>query len=92
LNEKYFGNGTALSWILRPFPIWTAGYKASTDPRGSCHIGTRRGTGIKFMLRYKTQCFGRLPGLIFTNSRVVLKITGNSLSAKERIKIREFWS
>ena len=38
------------------------------------------------MLRYKTQCFGRLPGLIFTNSRVVLKITGNSLGHKRKSK------
>lgn len=32
------------------------------------------------------QCFGRLPGLVFTNSGIVLKITGNSLGCKKKGK------
>lgn len=38
------------------------------------------------MLRYKMLCFGRLPGLVFTNSGIVLKITGNSLGCKKKGK------
>ena len=32
------------------------------------------------------QCFGRLPDLIFFNSRVVLKIKGNSVGCKKKGK------
>ena len=38
------------------------------------------------MLRYKMQCFGRLPGLVFTNSTIVFKITGNPLGCKKKGK------